>query len=316
MTIGEIPARETALTVFAIVVSYRCDLARLSLQFEKLLEQVSDVVWVDNGSGGDLSACLERFPASRMHPIWLGQNHGIAEAQNQGIEYALSKQASHVLLMDHDSVPASDMVPKLLVALGERPDAAAVGPCYTDPRRVGQRTPFFNVQNGWRLKWLDCSDADVVWEVDHVIASGCLMPSTVLRRVGLMRVEFFIDWVDVEWCLRAKYHGYKIYGVCGAHLEHRLGDLVASVFGREIPLHAPWRHYYQARNLVLTLASINVDKSSRMHHFFQQAKRFVLFSTCVPGRFRYVTMWLMGLMHGIMIINGKKIEYDPRKNTP
>jgi rhamnosyltransferase len=172
--------------VFAVVVSYRCDMARLMSQIERLLEQVSNVVWVDNDSDINLAPYIKLFPASRLHCIILEKNHGIAYAQNKGIELALESKATHVLLMDHDSLPGQKMVDKLLLALHERPDAAAVGPCYMDPRRTKQKTPFFNVRNGWRLQWLDCTDPDVVWPVDHVIASGCLIPAPVLRRVGLI----------------------------------------------------------------------------------------------------------------------------------
>lgn len=298
--------------VFAVVVSYRCNHTQLMIQFEKLLEQVAEIVWIDNGSGEDLKSLLAHFPESRIHPIWLERNLGIAAAQNMGIEFALTQCATHVLLMDHDSIPGQSMVSNLLQALDCRPDAAAVGPCYTDMRREGQRTPFFKVENGWRLQWLACSDPKAVWTVDHVIASGCLIPAAVLRQVGLMRSEFFIDWVDVEWCLRARKLGYKIFGVCAANLEHHLGDQVIKIFGREIPLHAPWRHYYQARNLVLTLCAKNVEKTSRLHHILQQLKRFVLFSTCVPGRIRYLKMWLLGLLHGLMRVNGRVVAYDPR----
>jgi rhamnosyltransferase len=283
--------------VYAVVVSFRCDLDRLALQFERLLEEVACIVWVDNGSGVDLAQWLKRWPSDRVHPLWLPENLGIGAAQNRGIEWALHQEATHVLLMDHDSVPGPHMVDQLLHALAVHPDAAAAGACYADPRRTQLKTPFFAIR-GLRTLWLECIDESRVWEVDHVIASGCLIPAAVLRRVGLMREDFFIDWVDVEWCLRARGTGFKVYGVCAAHLEHRLGDHVTRVFGREIPIHAPWRHYYQSRNLVLMLGSNRVDPWTKLHHVTQQFKRLVVFSTCVPGRWQYLKMWCLGWMHG------------------
>lgn len=285
--------------VFAVVVSYRCDFDRLALQFGCLLQQGAQIVWVDNGSGGDLALWLCQWPSDRVHPLLQTENHGIGHAQNRGIEWALSQGATHVLLMDHDSVPGPDMVGKLMAALQTHPDAAAVGPHYADPRRVAHRTPFFRI-DGWRLRWLDCTDPARVWEVDHVIASGCLMPAAALLQVGLMHEDYFIDWVDVEWCLRARDHGFKVYGVCGAALEHRLGDRVAWVLGREVPLHPPWRHYYQARNVVLMLQSTQVGFPTKLHHAIQQFKRLVVFSVFVPGRLQYLKMWMQGLVHGLI----------------
>lgn len=286
-----------ASCVHAVVVSYRSDPQRLARQFDRLLEQVSAIVWVDNASGDGLRALASRWPAERLHAIWLGDNQGIGAAQNRGMERALALGASHVLLMDDDSLPAPDMVPRLLAALAAHPQAAAVGACHVDPRRETGRTPF-SVVAGGRLRWLECSDVRQVWEVDHVIASGCLIPATALQAVGWMREDFFIDWVDTEWCLRARDRGYRIYGVCAALLEHTLGDRVVRVLGREIPWHAPWRHYYQARNFVLMLRSRQMGHVSKSHMTFRQLKRFIVFSTLVPGRWQYFKMWLRGLLHG------------------
>jgi rhamnosyltransferase len=294
------------LRTFAVVVTFRCELDRLAVQFERLLSQVERIVWVDNGSGVDLQPWLDQWPADRVHPVWLAQNHGIGYGQNSGIEWALEHGATHVLLMDHDSLPGEDMVGTLMEALQARPDAAAVGPHYADPRRQAHRTPFFRVE-GWSMRWLECHDRSQVWEVDHVIASGCLMPAAALRQVGLLQEDYFIDWVDVEWCLRARDRGFKIYGVCGADLEHRLGDQVAWVLGREVPLHAPWRHYYQSRNVVLMLRSTRVDFPNKVHHAVQQLKRLVVFSVFVPGRGKYFKMWMKGLLHGVLGRRGRLV---------
>lgn len=297
--------------VHAVVVSYRSDPERLALQFERLLQQVSAIVWVDNASGDGLRTLAGRWPAERLHPIWLDDNQGIGTAQNRGMEHALALGATHVLLMDDDSLPAPGMVAQLLAALATRPQAAAVGACHVDPRRQAERTPFSMV-SGVRLRWLPCADASQVWEVDHVIASGCLIPAPALQAVGRMREDFFIDWVDTEWCLRARGRGWRIYGVCAALLEHTLGDQVVRVLGREIPRHAPWRHYYQARNFVLMLRSSPTGQVSTIHMAYRQLKRFLVFSTLVPGRWQYFRMWLRGLWHGCLGRSGPLVRPGAR----
>lgn len=279
--------------VYAVVVSHCSDAERLVLQFERLLTQVHTVVWVDNASGEALRQLQSRWPSERVYPLWLDENQGIGAAQNRGIEWALARGASHVLLMDDDSLPAPDMVARLLEVLHAQPLAAAVGACHTDSRRGVARSPFTTVRSG-RLHWLGCTDAQQVWQVDHVIASGCLIPAPVLQAVGWMREDFFIDWVDIEWCLRARGHGYRIFGACGALLEHSLGDKVVQVLGQEIAQHAPWRHYYQARNFVLMLGACPIDLPTKIHMVLRQFKRFVVFSTLVPGRGQYCKMWLRG----------------------
>ncbi|MDD2608598.1 MAG: glycosyltransferase family 2 protein [Giesbergeria sp.] len=283
----------TRNAVYAVVVSYCSDAERLQLQFERLLEQVHTIVWVDNASDPALRQWGQRWPRERVHPIWLDQNQGIAAAQNRGIEHALACGAAHILLMDDDSLPAPDMVNCLLAALHSHSNAGAVGACHTDSRRGLERSPFI-VLDGWRLRWLACTNPQQVWQVDHVIASGCLIPAPVLQAVGGMREDFFIDWVDIEWCLRARNHGYPILGACGALLEHSLGNRVLRVLGQEVSLHAPWRHYYQARNFILTLHSRQTSLAWKANMVLRQLKRFVVFSTLVPGRWQYFKMWLRG----------------------
>lgn len=283
--------------VHAVVVSYRSDQRRLVQQFERLLPQVSAIVWVDNASGDDLRALKGRWPVERLHTIWLRDNQGIGAAQNRGIERALTLGATHVLLMDDDSLPAPTMVQHLLAALAAHPQAAAVGASHLDPRRQTERAPFSVVTEG-RLRWLGCSNTQQIWEVDHVIASGCLIPAAVLQAVGGMREDFFIDWVDIEWCLRVRERGGRIYGVCAAQLEHPLGDKVVRVLGHEIPWHAPWRHYYQARNFVLMLRTSRLAGMYKCQMVFRQLRRCIVFSTLVPGRWQYCKMWMLGLLHG------------------
>lgn len=283
--------------VYAVVVSYRSDPERLTQQFDRLLQQVRAIVWVDNASPEALRALAARWPGERLHCIWLDGNRGIGAAQNCGIDQALALNATHVLLMDDDSLPMPGMVQQLLTALAVHPQAAAVGACHVDPRRQAERTPF-SVVSGGRVHWLPCTDVGKVWEVEHVIASGCLIPAPALRAVGGMREDFFIDWVDTEWCLRARDRGWRIYGVCAAKLEHALGDEVVRVLGHEIPCHEPWRHYYQARNFVLMLKTLRMSRVSKACMAFRQLKRFMVFSMLVPGRSQYLKMWLWGLWHG------------------
>ncbi|MFT3813719.1 MAG: glycosyltransferase family 2 protein [Acidovorax sp.] len=302
---------EAGAQVFAVVVSYRSDPQRLVQQFDRLLQQVTAIVWVDNASPASLQQLLPRWAAQPVHAIWLPENQGIAAAQNRGMERALALGATHVLLMDDDSLPDRGMVPRLLAALDAHPQAAAAGAHHADPRRQAERTPFSKIVDG-RLRWLPCDDPRQVWEVDHVIASGCLIPSQVLQAIGAMREDFFIDWVDIEWCLRARDHGYRIYGVCGALLEHTLGGKVVRVLGREIPWHAPWRHYYQARNFVLMLRARRMDKAAKVHMARLQLKRFLVFSALVPGRWQYFKMWIRGLWHGCLGRSGPVVRPGSR----
>jgi len=122
--------------VVSIVVTYQPDLDVLESLLSSLLAQVKSVVIVDNGSKTDgLTELTDNF-SGRAELIRFHRNYGIAKAQNKGIDFARGRGAEFVLLMDQDSIPAPDMVIKLVDAANALPYAASLGPRYLDNRQV------------------------------------------------------------------------------------------------------------------------------------------------------------------------------------
>lgn len=237
------------VSVVAVVVTYQPDLGALEKQIEALRPQVACMVIVDNASTADLAAWCRTAAPQVDAVLRMECNLGIGGAQNRGIEWARAQGASHVLLMDQDSVPEADMVCQLLAALQARPDAGAAGPLHADPRQPIAHSPFVWLE-GLRFRRLPCA-AGTVHVVDHLIASGCLMPLPVLDQVGLLLEDWFIDFVDVEWSLRARAAGWVLLGVCSARMAHGLGGPPIVFMGRRFLAYPAWRHYFQVRNAVL-----------------------------------------------------------------
>lgn len=92
-----IPAIQTSAEymskIIAVVVAYQPNLERLYEQFSALLLQVQSIVVVDNGPGNDVLTWTKQWSGCEVHCISLGQNMGIAHAQNRGIEWARSVDA-------------------------------------------------------------------------------------------------------------------------------------------------------------------------------------------------------------------------------
>lgn len=239
--------------VWAVVVTFMPDLNTLGLLLDSVMPQVGGVVVVDNGSSASVLDWLEAYHALvPLIAIPLHGNQGIAAAQNIGIEYARGQEADYVILFDHDSNPASDMVVKLLAAAQAKMalgiDVAAVGARYLDKRN--ENSPPFIQVSGLQVKRQSCDCADSVVDVSYLIASGCLIPMRALNVVGGMKEELFIDYVDIEWGLRARSKGFYSFGVCAALMSHDLGDAPFHFFGRKYPSHSALRHYYHFRNAV------------------------------------------------------------------
>ncbi|HEY7600687.1 MAG TPA: glycosyltransferase, partial [Candidatus Limnocylindrales bacterium] len=101
--------------VCAVVVTWHPDAARFALLLQQLETEVERIVVVDNTAF----------------------NRGLAAAQNRGIALARAGGATHVLLLDQDSVPLPGMTRRLLRELQDLEargvKVACVGPrlrCY------------------------------------------------------------------------------------------------------------------------------------------------------------------------------------------
>jgi rhamnosyltransferase len=298
---------ESRSAVSAIIVTYNPVLAALRLLLDAINPQVEQVFIVDNGSTADIAAWLVEQDI-QVELVRLGDNYGIAQAQNRGIAEARARGATFILLLDQDSLPAPDMVAKLLSAARTKitngVKLACVGPRYSDTRQ--NNPPPFIRTRGLRLERRACTSPDAVVDVDYLIASGCLIPMSALDDVGGMREELFIDYVDIEWGLRAQQKGYRSFGVCSAHMRHDLGDEPISFSGRQIPVHSPIRHYYYFRNAVWLYRQPWLRLNWKVIDGSRLLLKFAFYSLMTVPRLQHAKMMTMGAFHGLIGKMGKK----------
>jgi rhamnosyltransferase len=294
--------------VWAVVVTYMPDLKMLDLLLKSLMPQVSGVVVVDNGSSESVLAWLKAYHATvSLVVIPLYGNKGIAAAQNVGIEHAKTQQADYVILFDHDSNPASDMVAKLLAVAKAKAatgvEVAAVGARYLDERHDNP-PPFIQVV-GLKVKRQVCSCGESVVDVSYLIASGCLMPMRALRAVGNMREDFFIDYVDIEWGLRARNMGFHSFGVCAARMSHDLGDEPFEFFGHKFPRHSALRHYYHCRNAVWMYRQSWLPLHWKLADGWRLLLKYGFYTLFAKPRHQHWWMMTKGIWHGLTGRMGK-----------
>lgn len=245
--------------VFAVIVTYFPEVEPLADLITNLSSQVTRVLIIDNTPEADERVPLlcDKLALTQIGLTRLGSNLGIAKAFNIGIEIAILADATHVLLSDQDSQPASDMVQGLSRAerdLRKRGvPIAAVGPSFTNTNS-GELFPFLVEIKGSPIYGRrSASPEQPHIEAFTLISSGTLISIEAIKMIGLMREDFFIDSVDTEWCYRARARGYRLYGTAWATMLHRMGDSSLRVwyFGWfKANAYSPLRVYYQVRNLV------------------------------------------------------------------
>lgn len=96
----------------AIIVCYNSDPEHLAEQYNALKDQVEGIIYVDNGS---IQNSFTKIIPEECKIIRNSTNIGLGAAQNQGIKAAIKRNATHILLLDDDSVPSKDMVSNLLM---------------------------------------------------------------------------------------------------------------------------------------------------------------------------------------------------------
>jgi rhamnosyltransferase len=241
-TSNDAPTRET---ICAVVVTRDPDVGLFS-RVEKVRRQVDRTVLVDNGSGDlCISRLRELATSPNVHLILNGANQGVARALNQGIEYAEQQQYRWVLALDQDTTVAADMVDSLVAVYQEFPEKgrlAVIGSNYTNP--VNGRPAATHLPDAHSLGE----------EVKTVITSGSLISLNALDEIGGFRDDFFVDCVDLEYCLRARSKGFRIALSSRPLMEHRIGNLREHLLPWKMTgtaNHPPQRQYFMTRNTVI-----------------------------------------------------------------
>ena len=249
------------MRITSVTVAFNPDPCRLAAQLAALRNQVDEIVVVDNGSAQPIKTILAQpetatltGDVSHITVIVLTENQGIASGFNIGTETAREGGAEFVLLLDHDSVPAADMVSKLLTGYQQASSesatgsVAAVGPRIVDAR---DKHEFPFIRLGWfRNQHIRCADShENLVACDFLISSGSLIAMSAFDKIGGFDEALFIDSVDLEWCFRARSAHFSLYGICDAKLNHRLGDHRRAVLNKIfLVVHSPLRIYYITRN--------------------------------------------------------------------
>lgn len=226
---------ESGSQVCAILVSYHPD-AELPRRAARILDEAGALVIVDNGSGGETQDMLRRIAAdARVSLVLNPTNLGIASALNLGVERARALEFAWVLLLDQDSDLHDDMLASLIEVRAAYPVPAQVAVIGAG---FGEDTPPAPPGEAWQ-------------EVESVITSGSLIPLALHAAIGPFRDEFFIDYVDSEYCFRARAQGYRVLRTAKPLMSHTIGaptrhDLLGKL--KWTTNHSPDRRYYIARN--------------------------------------------------------------------
>jgi rhamnosyltransferase len=201
---------------------------------DSYIDEVETVYVIDNSefSSPEICDCLDKNP--KISYVWNGDNLGIAAALNIGVELAARAGFNFVLTMDQDSHATPGMVATMLDCLNR-----------FEKGSVGIVSPYHQLCDILTPPPGECHDVEVT------MASGNLLDLNAFRKTGPFREDYFIDYVDHEYCLRLRQKGYRIVMANQAILKHRLGAMSWHSFlwkRTKVGNHPPLRRYYAFRN--------------------------------------------------------------------
>ena len=236
-------------TVAVVVVTYnRADLLVGMLDGLAALERRPDaVIVVDNASTDHTQEVLRRDDLP-LQVLTSPDNVGGAGGFHLGVRTAHEQGFDRIWIMDDDVVPAPDCL-SVLMALDE--DCLLSVREDTEGHLVEKAAPRFDLRNPLAIKpktrmvETDYGTREAMpelVEVANVPFEGFLVRRTVVDDIGLPDPAYFIFYDDVDFALRARRTGRRIWAVRDAVLVRQLP------FDQQHDL-AGWKGYYMYRNL-------------------------------------------------------------------
>lgn len=287
--------------VAAIMVTYNPE-EDLVDNVKSIVQSASKLIIIDNGSGAASLEYLrevEAIPSVKV--VYNGMNKGLGTALNQGILcYIEDKQYEEIdwiATFDQDSKISENFFTNMLVAYDS----------LTDQQKVAILAPNWVDENLLHEETIETPGASAITEPKTVITSGSLIKKSVFKNIGLFIEEYFIDFLDIEFCLRARKNGFKIIMVQNVSMVHNLGNTKRhNLLGSKVMAtnHNYIRRYYITRNRILTYRKyFKEEKDWFKEDLTATLKETIIVLLFEKDRLRKLTSMIKGSIHGIL---GKK----------
>lgn len=226
------------------------------------------MIVVDNGSTDGTPAFIaERHPKVKL--IANSANLGFSAANNQGLKLASGR---YRVLLNPDTLVLDRTLDRLVDHLDAHPQVGVVGAKMVNadgkPQRYETWYPSlltYLINSAMLWIWGDRGSQDV----DYVSGACLMIRQETMQQIGLLDENIFMFAEDVDWCLRAKRAGWRIYHHSGASVIHKGGavatrDLAARVFNTHQAKLYFFKKYYGRLSYVLLKAIMFLESVAKV----------------------------------------------------
>ena len=223
-----------------------------------------NVVVIDNGSKEKLNLTQDYLGNIPLKIILKEKNLGFSGGHNAGINYALSKNADYVLILNNDVIVDPNLIFELLKVLDKSDRYAVASPKiyfaqgfeyhqnkYKESEKgkviwyAGGQMDFKNVIAKHRgVDEVDRGQYQKTEETDFATGACFLIKKEVIEKVGFFDDKYFLYYEDSDLSQRIKEKGYNILYAPNAVLWHRNAEAAGGP-GSSL------QDYYISRNRLL-----------------------------------------------------------------
>jgi len=208
----------------------------------------TNVVAVDNSPEAD--ARLHQHLREQCIEVIFNRNvGGLAGAYNRGADVLLGRRCDLIFLLDQDSeIGASFFSGMMQAAAALNTDTFLVGPKIYEIA-LDKCMPVIPPGKRFPKPFRIDDRTEGLFPTLCIISSGSAISAAAYRKLGPFREDYFIEYIDVEYSLRARSRNVPVYMNAAVTLRQTNGRIERH--GKWFTTnHAASRRYYIARNSV------------------------------------------------------------------
>ena len=239
------------MRVNVVLVTYnRLELLKLALQkLQELTFSVNSIVVVNNASTDGTTEYLNNLSNDKLFEIInLEENLGGAGGFYYGIKKAYEIGCDYVWIMDDDTIVTEESLAKLIDSLSVLKEKR-IGFLTSNVLFKDDSPCMMNIP-GTVDRWNEFIDKGII-EVAYTSFVAMLIPSSVIKEVGLPIKEYFIWGDDGEYSTRILRAGYAGYIIGNSTVYHYMKENIGvDIFNA--PKERIGRFFYFYRNTTIT----------------------------------------------------------------
>jgi len=212
--------------IYTIIVTYNGE-----RYIRKCLEQLTEssfptqIIAVDNASADNtVNIILNEFPHVEL--VKNAENKGFGMANNIGMQLALQRNADYVFLLNQDAFVKKNTLQKIVMLSRKNHEYGIISPVQLngdgtdlDERFKKYLGRFLGRADLLKTGRQEYSSTEII-PVRFVNAAAWLMPSEIIRKIGMFHPLFFHYGEDNNYSARVQYHGYKVGIALNAFVVH------------------------------------------------------------------------------------------------